>query len=190
MNLINEHSRARLFNTKTEKKIVLFNSASLLILSIIALFGGLEIILSSLFLFLIAIPIVSFFQNLSKIQGLINGYIFSVTIKSIFLMLKLIVLNENPISAINIGGDSLGYITSAFKTNIVELVLDYGIDLGYVFFLKTIVMIFDILPSDLPIVFVIPNIFASSLIVVFSVILCKKSTSSNTIKLYFLDCEP
>jgi len=174
MNIIDKNYPIRLFSSKAEKIIVLFNSASLLIFAILSLFGGLGVIILSALLFLITIPIVSFFQNMSKIHGLINGFIFTITIKSFFLLSKLIVLVENPINALIIGGDSQGYILAAFKTNIAELVLEYGTDLGFVFFLKAIAIIFDISSSDIPVVFVLPNIFATSLIIIFSISLARK----------------
>ena len=166
----NQYFIKSLFNGNIKKFVILFCSSTIFIFSLLSIIGGLGVIIFAVFLFLFFIPIVRFFEKLSKIRGLTLGYIFSVNYKALFLLIKLLVLKDNPKNALIIN-DAAGYIASAFNPNLIELVLNYGIDMGYVFFLKALVQIFNISPLDIPVIFVIPNIFMTSLIVIFSVYL-------------------
>ena len=145
-----------LFNINVNRFLILFCSSSLLIFSILSMFGGIGVIIFSFCLFIIVTPIVKFFEKLSKLRGLTLGYIFSVNFKALFLLIKLVVLKDNPKNALIIN-DAAGYIASAFNPNLIELVLNYGIDMGYVFFLKALVQVFNISSFDIPVIFVIPN---------------------------------
>ena len=172
MNAHEKKNYSNLFSTNIEKIVILFCSSILLIYALLSLYGGTSVLVFGTVLLLLITPLVYFFQELSKVKGLVLGFIFVVTYKSLFLLTKLIVLSDQPKNALIIN-DAAGYIASAFNPNIIELVLNYGIDLGYVFFLKTLVQLFSISSFDIPIIFVLPNIFLSSLIVVFSVYLAK-----------------
>ena len=166
----NQYFIKSLFIGNIKRFVILFSSSSILTFSLLSIVGGLGVFIFSSILFILTIPIVKFFENLSKINGLVLGFIFAINFKSLFLLLKLAVLSQNPKNALIIN-DASGYIASAFNPNLIELALDYGTDIGYVLFLKALVQIFNISSLDIPVIFVLPNIFISSLIVIFSIYL-------------------
>ena len=103
-----------------------------------------------------------------------------------FLITKLIVLFKNPETAIVIN-DARGYIDSVDIANIANLVLIFGVDLGYVFFLKFINSFFSVGLGQIPLVFVVPNIFAGSFITIFSIIFSLSLKPEKNISyIYFL----
>lgn len=169
----NQYFIKSLFNGNIKNFVILFCSSSILIFSILSIVGGLGVIIFAALLLLFTLPIVIFFEKLSKIKGLVLGYVFAVNFKSFFLLTKLLVISGNKKNALIIN-DAAGYIASAFNPNLLELALNYGTDIGYVIFLKFLAQIFNISSLDIPIVFVLPNIFMSSLIVIFSVYLLRQ----------------
>jgi len=164
------HISLNLFNHSQRAGILLFCSSILLSFAVLSIWGGFSVLLISAICMFITVPIVSYCSKLIRLKGLLLGFIMAVTYKTIFLISKLLVLNENPSTALIIN-DAAGYISSAYNPNIGELLTFYGTDIGYVLFLKYLVNIFNVLSMQVPIVLVVPNIFAGSLIMVFAVML-------------------
>ena len=169
-----QYNNLSLFSNSQKKIIILFCSSIILSFSILSIWGGLAVLSSAMFFMLISIPVVYYCEKLIRLDGLILGFVMAVTYKSIFLISRLVFLNAEPTNAIIIFDDASGYINSAFNPNTAELILtDYGTDIGYVYFLNYLVNIFNISNLQVPIVFVVPNIFVGSLIIVFAVMLSR-----------------
>ena len=91
----NQYFIKSLFNGNIKNFVILFCSSSILIFSILSIVGGLGVIIFAALLLLFTLPIVIFFEKLSKIKGLVLGYVFAVTFKSFFLLTKLLVISGN-----------------------------------------------------------------------------------------------
>jgi len=155
-----------LFKHVTLQKIILFCSLLPLSFAVLSVWGGIEVLFLSTLGLLITIPIVLYCARITQIKGLLVGFIFSLTFKYVFLIIKLCALNE---TALIMGGDSENYIRGVYETDLARLILTYGKDMGFVYFLKFIAGIFTIESAQLPIAFVIPNLFAGSILTVFAI---------------------
>jgi len=102
------------------------------------------------------------------------GFIFCITVRLLFLLIKIIILYQDPNMAMMIGGDSINYHNDIYDNNNTGLLLSYGVDIGFLYYLKFISNTFNIVQSQIPIIFVIPNIFASAFFMIFS-LMCAKS---------------
>lgn len=159
----------------TLQKILLFCSLLPLSIAVLSVWGGIEVLLLSLFCLLIAIPIVIYSARITQIKGLLIGFIFSLTLKYVFLIIKLCALKD---TALIMGGDSENYIRGVYETDLARLILIYGKDMGFVFFLKFIAEFFTIESTQLPIIFVIPNLFAGSMLTIFAIIFVRALSPS------------
>lgn len=152
--------------------MVLILPASLIILSI---WGGLTVILVSIPCLLITYPIVSYLSGLHNIKNLVPAYLFAVAIKVIYLLIKLLVSEDDISAALLSFGDSEGYAEVAFLDH---LPLRFMSDPGYPLFLQFLVKQFLLIPDTAPVTFIVPSLFIGTLSTVFIAIIVKDYVSS------------
>jgi hypothetical protein len=174
-----------LFSKNALKWIIITSSFFPLIIGILSIIGGISVFIISLVCFLLLLPLVYYCKRLININGLYLAFIFSITLKLFFLLIKLIVQYQDPNMAVMIGGDSINYHDDIYEQNITQLLLTYGVDITFVYYLKFLASTFNILQTQVPIIFVIPNIFASAFFIIFSLMIAKSLFPSKYVKYIF-----
>lgn len=152
-------------------------------ISALALLSGYEIIKINILLVILFTPFIFYLSIQFKTLKVIKIFFFSLSIKFSYLLLKYTLIGEK---AFVVSGDSQNYVNSVLELNQTKLILTYGTDIGYVYFLKFLNSFFDIPYGSSDIYLVLPNLFFGSLLTTNAYIYIKNSNYNIENKILYL----